>query len=207
MIKISEKREKIRATNVEVFRRLSTKETWEEVLKDEILGPRCVTNYQNVSRLFLDFKVFKFQKSLARHLPTPIMAFLSPFLNAFYINQTYILSFSFIALLSYFLSFLAGVEVCILLEVCISHVFKGFNEDFLTFFTSEFDFATWDWDLSFPKPEPLVLDIEEPLSTASGINSNRRLYLVITLVTVTVAVAVTTVILCCGGGDDGNFMF
>lgn len=158
---------KIRATNAEVLQRLYTKETWEEVLKDEILGPRCVTTYQNMYRLFLDFQLFKLRKSLDQYLSTPISNFLFPFIRASYVNQTYILSFSFLALLSCFLSLSAVVKVC------IPHVLNGFNGDFLTFFTSEFDFvtSTWDFDFFESEPElPPVLDIEKPLSTASGTN-------------------------------------
>ncbi len=164
MRKIPEKRGKIRATNAEVLRRLSTKNTWEEVLEDEILGSRCVTNCQNIYRLFLEFQLIKLRKRLDPYLPTLISNLIFPFIRVFYVNQTYMVSFFLIALISCFTPFLKCVDFC------VPHILKGW--DFSALFTAEFDFITFTWDCYSSEPERPMLDMGEHPSKASGIKPN-----------------------------------
>ena len=75
-----------RADNVEVLRRLSEKSEWTQVLKDELLGPRCVTNYNNLRQIFIDVRLdlVKNSKYLS-YLPNKVFVFKN--LRAIYLNQ------------------------------------------------------------------------------------------------------------------------
>lgn len=77
-----------RANNVEVLQRLSEKSEWIQVLKDELLGPRCVTNYNNLRQIFIDMRLdlVKNSKYLS-YLPNFIKVFLLKNLRAIYLNQ------------------------------------------------------------------------------------------------------------------------
>lgn len=77
-----------RITNVEILQRLHEKKmsNWNEVLKNEILGPRLVTNYTNIRNIFVDVLVEKISQSIS-HLPIIIKEPLILFIRALYLNN------------------------------------------------------------------------------------------------------------------------
>lgn len=87
-----------RANNVEVLRRLYEKSEWIQVLKDELLGPRCVTNYNNLRQIFIDVRLDLVKNSkYLDYFPNFIKLFLLKNLRAIYSNQ-----FGFFWFISFF---------------------------------------------------------------------------------------------------------
>lgn len=130
-----------RADNVEVLRWLSQKSEWIQVLKDELLGPRCVTNYNNLRQIFIDMREHLVKNSkYFSYLPNFIKLFFLKNLRAIYLNQ-----FDFLWLI-FFLITIAFSQMNLL--VLLKQLFNIYLNQWFTsatqWFTSAFFHSLWE---------------------------------------------------------------